>query len=309
MQNPSFGTAPDGSTVAAVKLRSGALSATILTLGARLTQVRFNGSPDLSASPETVEQALGNLAYNGPIIGPVANRIRGAVAVLDGKSYSFPANQSGLHTLHSGQTGTQARQWSVVAQSESAASLEIALEDGLDGFPGNRLIRVTYDLNDAELTVRLTAETDRATLMNPVLHGVWNLDGSPKWRGHRLEIAADTYLPVTKDVLPTGDILSVDNTSFDYRQPRDVSRELDHNFCLNGENDLRFAARLSGLGGRQLEVLTTAPGLQVYSGSNDGIALEPQLWPDATNHPNFPSILLEPDRQFQQVSVYRFCEA
>ncbi len=180
---------------------------------------------------------------------------------------------------------------------------EIELPDGAGGFPGNRLLRATYGLDAAgALTLDLTASTDAPTLMNPGHHGVWNPDGDGDPRKLTLEIPSDRYLPTDKAKLPTGEIAAVAETPYDHRAPRVPDASLDHNFCFAPGMGLR--ARLTGISGRTLEIQSDAPGLQAYAGGARGIALEPQLWPDAPHHSHFPSILLRPGDTFRQRSRY-----
>ncbi len=148
--------------------------------------------------------------------------------------------------------------------------------------------------------------TDRPTLMNLASHGIWNLDGTPRWDGHRLEVPAARYLPVDADTIPTGEIAEVAGTPYDHRSPRAPDRTLDHNFCFDAAAAPRPLARLVAPSGRALEILSDAPGLQVHAGGPVGIALEPQLWPDAPHHPAFPSIRLGAGEVFRQSTVFRF---
>ncbi|MEM9031493.1 MAG: galactose mutarotase, partial [Pseudomonadota bacterium] len=149
------------------------------------------------------------------------------------------------------------------------------------------------------------AKTDALTLINLAHHGVWNLDGRPSWDGHRLLVESDLYLPMDTEKIPLGETAPVAGTAFDHRALAPIDPGLDHNFCFEPTGERRRLARLVGPSGRALEVVSNAPGLQVYAGGVAGIALEPQLWPDAPHHPAFPSILLQPGMEFSQVTLFR----
>jgi aldose 1-epimerase len=155
--------------------------------------------------------------------------------------------------------------------------------------------------------------------MNVANHSYWNLDGTADWAGHRLQVAADRYLPTTDDFTPTGEIVDVAGTAYDFRAGRRIARSeppLDNNFCLSdGRVALRDVLWLTGEGGVAMTVATTEPGIQIYDGRNairpghgayEGLAIEAQGWPDAPNHAGFPSIALGPDETYQQVTEWRF---
>lgn len=320
-----FGTTPTGEAIHAIRLQDGELTAVVLTLGAILQDVRLAGAPySLTLGSNTAAAYAGPMAYCGAIVGPVANRIGGARAVIGGREYRFAANE-GPNLLHSGATGTHSRVWSVVASTASEVTLHLTLPDGLGGFPGNRKITATYGLSGTALTLTLTATTDAPTLMNLASHGYWTMDGRPDVGGQRLRVAADRYLPVDAALLPTGEAKPVSGT-FDLRAGRalDLTERFDHNFCLSdAPRPLSFAAELTGQSGVRMTLETTEPGLQIYDarrfdttpfpghagqpyGAHAGLALEPQRWPDAAAHPAFPPITLEPGDTYRQVTRFRF---
>ena len=297
------GTLSDGRGVRAITLRAGGLEACVLDYGARLVLFRRGDGPNACVTSADLGELEGRLLYAGPVIAPVINRIGGAAAQIAGRDCRFDANQTGRHTLHSGRAGTQHAIWEIASATGASATLTVDLPDGAGGFPGNRTVTAVYGLDpDTGLTLDIAATTDAATLINPGLHGVWNPDGSGEKAGLVLEIPAETYLPVDGDTLPTGAVARVAVTPYDHRSPRAPDATLDHNFCFPGGFGLR--ARLTGATGRTLEVHSDAPGLQAYAGGVGGIALEPQLWPDAPNHPDFPPILLAPGDTFHQRSRY-----
>ncbi len=213
--------------------------------------------------------------------------------------------------------------------SATRATFQLVLPDGAHGFPGNRTLTATYNVRDTSLRLTLTATTDAPTLMNLANHSYWRLDDTPTVAGHTLKIAADRFLPATpEDVLPNGEIAQVAGTRFDYRQGRALNAGndglLDTNFCLSDTRQpLRPVAWLTGPSGLKMQMATTEPGLQVFDGhilnlpqypGNDGlpyvayagVALEAQFWPDAPNNPAFPSIILRPGDDWEQVTTWSF---
>lgn len=320
-----FGTTTGGKPVRAVRLRAGELTAVVLTRGAILQDVRLAGTPwSLTLGSDRLDAYEGPMAYCGALVGPVANRIGGAEAMVAGRLCRFPPNE-GPNLLHSGATGIHARIWEIAEASEAALRLRLALPDGLGGFPGNRVIEAEFALAGAGLTLTLAATTDAPTLMNIANHSYWSLDGGHDIGGQRLRIAADRYLPVDAALLPLGEPREVSG-GFDLRTGRmlDLGEGYDHNFCLaEAPRALAFAAELTGRRGVRMVLETTEPGLQVYDaarlstapfpghagqpyGAHAGLALEPQRWPDAPAHPGFPSIALAPDQRYRQVTRWSF---
>ena len=320
----NFGHTRDGRQVRAVRLASPQLAATVLTWGAALQDVRLAGTDrSLTLGCDRIEAYEGPMGYYGTLVGPVANRIGGARAVIAGQDCRFPANE-GTTLLHSGASGVHARHWALDAADATSLRLRLVLEAGEGGFPGRREISATYLVDGAALTLTIAATTDAPTLMNLAQHGYWNLDGSATTAGHRLRIAADRYLP-GENGMPTGEVCAVSGV-FDLRDGRvpDLSEGYDHNFCLSdAPRALTEVAELTGTSGVTMRIATTEPGLQVYDGVNvrtapfaghgavpytpfAGIALEPQRWPDAPNRPAFPSILLSPGETYRQETRWTF---
>ncbi|KAF0674564.1 aldose epimerase family protein [Profundibacterium mesophilum] len=325
-----MGHLPGGRAVETIALSGGALRVRILTLGAILQDVRLDGvdhgltlgAPDLAAY-------LGPLAHFGAVIGPVANRIKGAEAMIGGARYRFEDNMGGA-TLHSGRAGTQFELWRIVERGEAHVSLAIDLAHGDGGFPGNRRITARYAI-EAPSTLRLDigAETDHLTAMNIAHHGYWTMDGGADWSGQSLSIDAEHYLPMSPENLPTGEIAPVAGTRFDYRDPVRLDPQktgrIDHNFCLARARRPAPvpALRLTGRSGVSLRIDTTEPGIQVFDmapldsedfatlhgppyGNRAGLAFEPQLWPGALHHPDFPSLLLTPGTSYAQQTRFVF---
>ena len=325
-----FGTLKDGRAVDAVRLQQGELSVTVLTLGAILQDVRLAGAPwSLTLGSDRIAAYdHGPMAYHGAVVGPVANRIAGATAPLDGRVLRFDANEAGRTCLHGGATGLATRVWDIVDAGPHHLTLRLTLTDGEGGFPGNRRLDAAFVLGSAaDLTLSLTATTDAPTLMNLTNHSFWSLDGRATTRGHRLRVAADHYLAVDDDRIPMGGPpAAVAGSRFDLRSGAvpDLSAGFDHNWCLApSRRPLSFAAELTGQSGVRLVMDTTEPGLQIYDGArmdtapypghsgqpygaNAGIALEAQGWPDAPNRPDFPAVRLDPGQNHSQVTRWRF---
>ena len=284
-----------------IELENDRLRAQIWTFGARLNALSLDGGPSLCLGSDTIEQASTTNIFTGPIVGPVANRIANERTTLDGRDLVLEGGVK-PHFLHSGPKGTAAQNWQVADVSDLAVTLSLHLPDGLGGLPGNRDILVTYALSGTEVHLTMRATTDAPTLMNLAHHPYWRLNGD---KTMQMQIHADHYLPITEDTLPTGEIAQVAGTTFDYRQSRDAGTDLDHNFCREPSDTPTPLVHLSG-DAVSLEVLSTAPGVQVYSQKPPALAVEPQLWPDAPNHPDFPSIRLAPGETFAQDTIYRF---
>lgn len=296
-----FGTLADGRDVQVITLKAGELEAHILDQGARIIWYQRGDAPNVHVTSKNLADFETGLRYAGPIIGPVINRIAGARADIDGVTHRFDANQDGHHTLHSGRIGAQNAIWTIDEASETTVTLGVDLAYGEGGFPGNRTITACYALEDDGLTLTITATTDATTLMNPGSHGVWNVEGTPTWAGQRLEIPTALYLPSASDNLPTGHIADVMGSVYDHQTPKAPDPTLDNNYCFEPGFGLR--ARLIGPT-QTLEIQSDAPGFQAYAGGSNGVALEPQLWPDAPNNSHFPSILLRPDEVFSQRSRF-----
>ncbi|MEH6773345.1 MAG: aldose epimerase family protein [Cereibacter changlensis] len=319
-----FGTAPDGRPVERITLRNAALTVQLLTWGAVVQDLRLAGVDwPLTLGSADLAAYVGPLGYYGAVVGPVANRIAGASALIDGARHDFPPNE-GANLLHGGRFGTQARVWDIASVGETSAVLRLALAAGDQGFPGARVIEAAFSLEGATLVLRLSATSDAPTLMNLANHSYWNLDGSESIAGHRLTVAADRVLETVAG-LPTGRVLPAAGAP-DLRQGRviDLSEGFDHNFCLaDAPRGLTEVAELVGQSGVRLRLATTEPGLQVYDGvyidsegfaglqgrplrKHEAMALEAQRWPDAPNHPGFPSIRLDPGQIYRQETRLSF---
>jgi len=273
---------------------------------------------------DTLEEYVANPRFFGALIGRHANRIARGRFLLDGVAYQLTPN-NGVNHLHGGK-GFDKRVWTVTNQADGdALQLEYLSRDGEEGYPGNMRAQVTYALADNELQIEYKAITDRSTIVNLTNHSYFNLAGHGTILDHELTLFADAFTPVSEDLIPTGEIRSVTGSKMDFRKGRPIAAgDYDHNFVLNDyDGSLRPAARLyEPVSGRMLEILTTEPGMQFYSGNfldgsfsgkggvvynkYAGLCLEPQHFPDAPNHPNFPSTALRPGETYKHVSVCRF---
>lgn len=285
----------------AVILANDRIRLEIWPLGARLNQLYFDDIPCLVSAPD-YDEALSVKSYNGAIIGPVANRIAGGNVVIADKKYEMMKNEHGQTALHSGLLGAHALEWHLQSTDARAATWTIQLRDGHCGLPGQRTLTAEYVITENGFTLELSARSDVITIMNLAFHPYWSLGAARDIL--EIKVNADRYTPVNELKIPTGEILDVVGTSFDLRTLATPSAEIDHNFCLSHEtDDPAFVLRSPQI---QLDAITDAPGLQVYTGKTTGIAIEPQLWPDAPHHPGFPSILLHPGETFRQTTCYRF---
>jgi aldose 1-epimerase len=307
-----FGQTAAGLDVARMVLRSDDLTVAVLSYGAAVQSVRLEGlAHDLTLGSARLADYEGAMRYHGTLVGPVANRLRSAQAVIAGVRYSLEGNEPSGALLHSG-SGMQAQVWTVVEVGPDAVTLALAL--AADGFPGQRHIRARFAVAGAVLRLEVTAVTDAPTLMNVAQHSYWNLHGGDTWAGHQLRIAAEHYLPTDKAALPTGEVKPVAGTPLDFRKPRVIAPGdpvMDVNFCTSEARvPLREVLWLQG-GDVGMRFATTEPGVQVYDaaagiGPYEGLAIEAQGWPDAPNHPYFPSVELHPGETYRQITEWRF---
>jgi len=299
------------------------------------TPDRHGNFGDIVLGFETLDEYVHNPRYFGALIGRHANRIARGRFSLNGVEYQLPCNNGANH-LHGGFKGFDKHVWDV-RESERTLHLTYFSKDGEEGYPGNVRTEVDYTLLDNELRVDYRATTDRDTLVNLTNHSYFNLRGDGTVLDHQLVLNADSFTPVSKDLIPSGEIRSVEGTPMDFRKGKAIGVQIhddydqlgftggyDHNFVLNDyDGSLRFAGRVyESSTGRVLEVLTTQPGMQFYSGNfldgslvgrnrvtyvkYAGLCLEPQHFPDAPNHSSFPSTVLRPGEEYKQTTVFRF---
>lgn len=308
---------------------------------------RDGRTADVVLGHDELEPYVAHRRFFGAAIGRYANRIAGGAFTLDGVHHRIPANDR-LNSLHGGNDGFDRRLWTIEAAGaypRPAVTLRYTSPDGEEGYPGRLEARLTYTLTGPqELTLAFEATTDRPTLANLTHHGYFNLAGAGAAEdilGHVLTLNADAYLPVDADAIPIGAPSPVAGTPFDFRAPKAIGADIrqtheqlrlgrgyDHNFCLPGgfASAPRLAARVvHPVSGRVMELLTDQPGVQFYSGNfldgsaegksgrlyrqSDAFCLEPQIWPDAPNRPDFPSARLDPGAVYRHVSIFRFSAA
>jgi aldose 1-epimerase len=324
-----FGHAPDGSEIHAVRIASGGTTASFISWGASLQDFRVEGiSHSLVLGSDDPAAYFEKMRHFGAVAGPVANRIGKGRASLNGKLLEFERNERGITTLHGGSKGSSVVNWTLDSHDGHSCRFHLQLADGVCGFPGNRTLTANYEIgDDGALTLTLEGQSDQPTFCNLAPHAYWNLDGREDIGRHKLTVHAARYLPVDGEKIPLGTPVPVDGTRFDFRTSRPVQEAgeapLDHNFCLasSRREDLHPACLLEVPDGVQLEVSTTEPGLQVYDGvgidtspfsghsgkpclSRAGIAIEPQCWPDAPNHSDYPAITLMPGETSRQISRF-----
>jgi len=282
---------------------------------------------DIVLGFKTLEEYVQQSRYFGALIGRHANRIANGKFSLNGVEYQLPKNNGANH-LHGGFKGFDKRVWNV-REDGNTLHLSYLSKDGEENYPGSLEALVDFTLLDNELRLDYHATTDRDTIVNLTNHSYFNLLGDGTILEHELTLNADSFTPVTDDLIPTGEIQPVAGTPMDFRKAKAIGAQIhhggyDHNFVMaNWDGSLKFAARLyEPVSGRVLEILTTEPGMQFYSGNfldgsligkkgaayekYAGLCLEPQHFPDAPNHPNFPSTVLRPGEEYHQTTVYRF---
>lgn len=345
LRSQAFGRTDDGQLVRQFTLsNSVGVEVNVLDYGGLIrtlsTPDRNGQSGDVVLGFDTLPEYLAGHPYFGVLVGRCANRIRGATFALGGVRYQLARNIGDDH-LHGGEGGFDKVVWQARPfQNEQVVGLALKLHspDGEDHYPGALDTEVTLSLNDdSELRLDYRATCDAPTIVNLTNHSYFNLAGRGQIHDHVAMIDADAFTPMDSTLLPTGEVRAVVGTPFDFRRPTAIGARIndgndqlligggyDHNFVLNGAaGTLRLAARVSDpVSGRVLEVLTTQPGVQFYTGNmmdeattgkggtvyphRGGFCLETQHFPDAPNQPNFPSIVLRPGELYEQTTVFRF---
>lgn len=338
--------AVDGTAIDSYVLRHAGITARVMTYGATLTELhvpdRHGASADVVLGFDRLDGYLAAHPYFGATVGRVANRIAHGRFTLDGVEYRLACN-NGRHHLHGGLRGFDRRVWSAVT-SVTADGPSVAFRytspDGEEGYPGTLAVTTVYTLRTSALRIEYTAETDRATPVSLTHHSYFNLTGagSGDILGHELRLAASRYTPTDAELIPTGEIAPVAGTAFDFctstpigarrAQTGLVPPGYDTNFALDRDPGrdrpgLAHAATVRDPGsGRILDVFTTAPGIQLYTGNfldgtltgKDGhvyrqygaLCLEPQTFPNAINEPRFPSPVLRPGQVYEHTIEHRF---
>ena len=339
-----FGETPYGEATLYTFANDHGLKVSITNYGGAITSIVV---PDRSGNPgdvvlgyETVQEYVEHPRFMGALIGRYANRIAQGKFSLNGVEYQLAQNNGANH-LHGGVKAFHKVLWSAEAEqlpNEAVLHLSYFSRDGEENYPGNLSVRVDYVVNDHnEIEIRYGAATDQDTIINLTNHSYFNLAGGGSILDHELLINADAFTPVSEGLIPTGEIRKVEGTPMDFSTAQKIVTRIneshdqlgftggyDHNFVLNdSETPLKLAARVfDARSGRTLEVLTTQPGLQFYSGNfldgsikgRGGVAyekysamcLETQHFPDSPNHPNFPSTVLRSGETFEELAVFRF---
>jgi aldose 1-epimerase len=325
-----WGKTADGQTVQRFTLKNAhGMTLRVITYGATITSLEVPDArgnlANVVLGADTFARYQRGLATAGPVEGRVANRIANAAFDLDGHTYKLNAN-NGPHTLHGGRKGFAAVNWDAAVPPAPFGGATVVFtyksKDGEESFPGNLTATVAYTLTETnELRVTYAATTDKPTPVNLTSHAFFNLSGagSGDILRHELWIDADRYTPTDATLIPTGALAPVNGTPLDFTTPTAVGARLDalkpmitydHNFVLNsGGKSLALAARLTDpASGRTMEIRTDQPGLQLYTGDarHPGLCLEPQHFPDAVHHPNFPNTILRPGETFTSTTIYAF---
>jgi aldose 1-epimerase len=347
VKKQAYGKLPDGTPIELYTLsNSNGMQAGIITYGGTvvsLTAPGRNGKfADVVLGADSLEGYLKQTNFFGAIIGRYGNRIGHGAFMLDGKQYILPKND-GANTLHGGPQGFDKRVWKaspVGAAEGQGLELTYVSRDGEEGFPGTLSVKVVYTLTTRnELTIEYTAATDKDTVVNLTNHSYFNLAGQGEGDilGHQVMIDADRFTPVDAGLIPTGELRAVKGTPFDFTTATAIGARIgqndpqlkpgngyDHNWVLNkGNGGLTKAAEVyEPKTGRVLEVWTTEPGVQFYTGNSldgavrgkDGkvypfrsaFCLETQHYPDSPNKPSFPATALKPGGAYRTTTIYRF---
>ena len=342
-----FETSIDGKDVKLYTLSSGhGLTMQVTNFGGRVVALWVpdkNGEmEDVVLGHPTIKDYIDTKGerYLGPVVGPFANRIAKGQFELDGRKYQLPLNNNG-QTLHGGLKGLDMVVWNVDKVTENQIDLSYIAPDGQDGFPGNLNIKMVYTLTpDNEFKITYKATTDKPTVVNLSHHGLFNLkgEGNGTITDHILTINANGITPVDSVLIPTGEIMPVKDTPFDFTSATAIGQRIgddneqlrmgagyDHNWVLNRstDSDIELVASVyEPVSGRFMEVYTDQPGLQFYSGNffdgkvvgkhgktlnyREALALETQKFPDSPNQPSFPSTRLDPGEIYTQTCIYKF---
>ncbi len=337
MQTQPFGTLPNGTAVESITIcGKGGLSATVLTYGAILQKLVFEGT-DVVLGHNKLEEYLPAIGYIGTTVGRYANRIAAGKFTLNGISYDVGCNETGRGHLHGGMEGFDKRVWTVGDLCENSVELQLVSPDGDMGYPGELTLSVRYTIEDNNtLALAYHAVCDKDTVFNPTNHTYFNLNGCDGDTILDIELCinADTITPVDELLIPTGEQMAVDGTAFDFRVAKPIGRDIhdnhpqmllgggyDHNFCLGETCEYRHAvSAFAPRTGIRMDCYTTEPGVQLYTSNflesptgkcgpmvqYQGFCLETQHFPDSRNQPTFPSAVLKAGDTFESLTRYTF---
>lgn len=344
IEQKPFDAVIDGKDVKLYALQNDRLHVTLTNYGARLVRLNVKGKDstetDVILGYDTAEEFKQNASnYYGAIVGRYGNRIGNAAFTLNGTTYELEKN-NGENSLHGGTNGVYNRVWDVEQASDTAITLAYTSPDGEAGYPGTVTMKVTYSLtNEGGLVIDYDGSTDKETVLNLTNHAYFNLngEGDPTILDHELQIDADAITEVNETLIPTGKSLAVEGTAFDFRKPQTIGSRIDtdheqlkvgkgydHNFELKKADKFRKVATVyAPKTGIEMQILTTEPGLQFYSGNfmteddpkgkggkgypfRSAFCLETQHFPDSPNQPSFPSTVLRPGERYTSKTEYRF---
>lgn len=337
-----FGIAPKGEPVHKICLRKGELSCEVITFGATLRTLVVpdkDGNPvDVVLGYDTLERYLSEDGYLGATVGRFANRIAKGTFTLNGQAYTLPINNGNNH-LHGGTVGFSHRVWNIAEATSDSVTLTLTSPDGEQGYPGTLQVTAQYTLQEDALVLRHTAVSDQDTPCSITNHTYFNLGGhnSGSATNQKVKIYADDYTPSDPELIPLGNFSPVAGTPLDFRTMMPIqahvddpfpqltqARGYDHNYVIRGSwGTLRPAAiAVSDKTGIQMQVDTTLPGVQLYTGNyvdkddigkggctyrpRYGFCLETQFYPNSPNQPDFPSCILHPGQQYDHCTVWRF---
>ena len=342
LEKSSFGRMPPGQEVEQFILRNtNGMIVKLISYGATITQVLIpdqkGALTNVVLGAETLEAYVQGFPAAAAVIGRVANRIAKAQFTLDGKEYRLAANNGPNH-IHGGKVGFAKVVWQAralpVEPGRASVQFSYFSKDGEEGYPGNLKVSVTYTLTDKnELLLEYEASTDKATPINLTNHAYFNLAGYGDILDHELWLDAENYTPADEALIPTGSISSVKGTPLDFTKPTAIGARIeqlkpkmngyDHNFILKGAGQVTVVAARARdpKSGRTVEMRTTEPGLQIYTGNHlngvksiggvvfskhGGFCLETQHYPDSIHHPQFPSTVLQPGKTFKSTTIFVF---
>ena len=346
LDKKEFEASIDGKNISLYTLRNGDLVMEVTNYGARVVSLwapdHKGNHADVVVGYENIDRYINSpgIRVIGAAVGPVANRIANGKISIDGKEYTLSQNSKG-HTLHGGFRGIDRIVWDVKEVTENQISLLCKLPDGEEGFPGNRTIEITYSLTkNNEFAIYYKATTDAKSVISLTQHAFFNLEGDGEGTilDHILTINSKAITLVDEQRLPTGEMMCVKDTPFDFNEPHAIGERIgadhfqlkvgagyDSNWVIDREDNgevLKVADLYSPKSGRGMEVLTDQIGLQFYSGNrfngsynnkfgkpillHGAVALETQSFPGAVNIPSFPSVVLEPEQTYKHTCIYRF---
>lgn len=341
MKMKQFDTLTNGDIVLSATINNGPYELEVLSLGALIHSLKApdkNGKiGDLVLGYDSAEEYLSNKTYYGMTVGRFANRIQGAKFNLDGKVYELDPNDNEVNCLHSGKTSLCWKNWDMELlelNDNPAVKLSVTSKDGEGGFPGNLEVNVVYELTlNGRVEITYTAISDKRSILNLTNHSYFNLSGNQEKNilENEIKIDSDSYLEIDDKCIPSGKILDVAGTPFDFTEFHKIEERInntptgyDHCFCFNNwDGSLKERGELRDPdSGRSMKFYTTMPGVQMYTADffdegmlgknkipcikNAGVALETQFYPDSPNHEDFPSCVIEAGKEYQYKTVYEF---